>query len=165
VSGRVGSRAGSWPRCVTGHRRSTDRRLNLGTDGGEICLTAMTRLCRTQIERFRGREVRRREWLRGHVRQSGRAIECALSHQGRAGRPRRWQCGRHPYRGDRIRGDDVAGMAVHIGARVSALAVPARCSSHRPPRISLWSTVDFEERGEDGTQGRAGNVASFAVTA
>ncbi len=59
-----------------------------------------------------------------------------------------------------VRGDDVAGPAAHIGARVSALAGPSEVLVSSTVKDSVvGSSVEFEERGAR-TKGRAGLVAS-----
>jgi class 3 adenylate cyclase len=62
-----------------------------------------------------------------------------------------------------VRGDDVAGMAVHIGARVSALAEPGSILVSSTVKDSvIGSKVEFEER-EVRTQGSAGHMASLLL--
>ena len=63
-----------------------------------------------------------------------------------------------------IRGDDVAGMAVHIGARVSALAGAGEIlvSSAVPPLV-VGSGIGFEDRGERELKGVPGSWHLFRV--
>jgi class 3 adenylate cyclase len=53
-----------------------------------------------------------------------------------------------------LRGDDVAGVAVHIGARVAALAGPGEVlvSGAVPPLVA-GSGVEFADRGEHELRG------------
>ena len=44
-------------------------------------------------------------------------------------------------------GDDIAGLAVAIGARVETWRRPARCSSPPPSRISSWARVSSSRIG------------------
>ena len=47
-----------------------------------------------------------------------------------------------------IRGDDIGGIGVHIGARVSALAAPNDVLVSSPLRdLVIGSGLEFEERG------------------
>ena len=96
----------------------------------------------------------------------GRAIECALAIRdtlkaldidARAG----------IHTGEiEVRGDDVAGLAVHIGARVSALAGPGEVLvSSTVKDLVAGSSVEFEGRGEHELKGVPGTWHLFAVTA
>jgi class 3 adenylate cyclase len=62
------------------------------------------------------------------------------------------------------RGEDVAGMAVHIGARVSALADAGEVlvSATVPPLV-VGSGLDFADRGEHELKGVPGTWRLFAV--
>jgi class 3 adenylate cyclase len=63
-----------------------------------------------------------------------------------------------------VRGDDLGGIAVHIGARVMELATPGEIlvSSSVPPLIA-GSGVRFEERGSHALKGIEGEWPIFAV--
>jgi class 3 adenylate cyclase len=94
----------------------------------------------------------------------GRAIECALAIRDtlksfdldvRAG----------IHTGElEIRGDDVAGLAVHIGARVSALAGPGEVvvSGAVPPLVA-GAGFHFSDRGEHELKGVPGKWRILAV--
>jgi class 3 adenylate cyclase len=63
-----------------------------------------------------------------------------------------------------VRGDDVAGMAVHIGARVSALAGSGEVLVSSTVKDSVvGSNVEFVERGEHELRGVPGTWRLFAV--
>jgi class 3 adenylate cyclase/pimeloyl-ACP methyl ester carboxylesterase len=63
------------------------------------------------------------------------------------------------------RGDDVAGIAVHIGARVSALAEPGEVLVTRTVRdLVAGSGIVFEERGEHELKGVPDRWALYAAT-
>ena len=63
------------------------------------------------------------------------------------------------------RGDDVAGIAVHIGARVSALAAPGEVLVTRTVRdLVAGSGISFEERGEHELKGVPDRWALYAAT-
>jgi pimeloyl-ACP methyl ester carboxylesterase/class 3 adenylate cyclase len=64
-----------------------------------------------------------------------------------------------------VRGEDLAGMAVHIGARVSALAGPDEVlvSGAVPPLVA-GSGIVFHDRGEHALKGVPGQWRIFAAT-
>lgn len=64
-----------------------------------------------------------------------------------------------------MRGEDLSGMAVHIGARVSALAAAGEVlvSGSVPPLVA-GSGISFEDRGEQDLKGVPGNWKLFAVS-
>jgi class 3 adenylate cyclase len=63
-----------------------------------------------------------------------------------------------------LRGDDVAGVAVHIGARVAAIAGPGEVlvSGAVPPLVA-GSGIEFEDRGEHQLKGVPGRWRLYAV--
>jgi class 3 adenylate cyclase len=62
------------------------------------------------------------------------------------------------------RGDDVAGIAVHIGARVSALAAPGEVLVTRTVRdLVAGAGIVFEERGEHELKGVPDRWALYAA--
>jgi class 3 adenylate cyclase len=63
-----------------------------------------------------------------------------------------------------LRGDDVAGMAVHIGARVGALAGAGEVFvSSTVKDLVAGSGIDFEVRGEHELKGVPGSWKVYAV--
>ena len=63
-----------------------------------------------------------------------------------------------------LRGDDVAGMAVHIGARVSALDGAGEVFvSSTVKDLVAGSGIDFEDRGEHELKGVPGSWRIYAV--
>jgi class 3 adenylate cyclase len=64
----------------------------------------------------------------------------------------------------KIRGDDIGGIAVHIGARVSALAGPSDVLVSRTLRdLVIGSGLEFEDRGTHQLKGVPGEWHLFAV--
>ena len=60
-----------------------------------------------------------------------------------------------------VRGDDIGGIAVHIGARVSALAGPNDVLVSSTLRdLVIGSGLEFDDRGTHAAQGRARRVAA-----
>ena len=86
-----------------------------------------------------------------------RAIRCAqaISAQARAlGLPIR--AGLHTGECE-LRGDDLAGIAVHIGARVAGLAAPGEILATGTVRdLVAGSGIEFEDRGEQDLKGVPG---------
>src|ERR1044071_5048706 len=63
-----------------------------------------------------------------------------------------------------IRGDDIGGIAVHIGARVSALAGPNDVLVSTTLRdLVIGSGLEFEDRGGHELKGVPGEWRLFAV--
>jgi class 3 adenylate cyclase len=64
-----------------------------------------------------------------------------------------------------IRGDDIGGIAVHIGARVSALAGPNDVLVSSTLRdLVIGSGLEFEDRGDHTLKGVPGEWRISAVT-
>jgi class 3 adenylate cyclase len=64
-----------------------------------------------------------------------------------------------------ILGDDVAGLAVHLAARISALAQPDEIVVSRTVRdLMLGSTIGFEDRGTHQLKGVPGDWEILSVT-
>jgi class 3 adenylate cyclase len=63
-----------------------------------------------------------------------------------------------------MRGTDVAGLAVHIGARVAAAAGPSEVLvSGAVPPLVVGSGIAFADRGEHELRGVPGTWTLFAV--
>ena len=94
------------------------------------------------------RAIRCAYQIRDAVRHSGLDVRCGL-HTGEITRS----------------GDDVTGIAVHIGARVSAAAAPGEVLVTRTVRdLVAGSGIAFEERGST-TQGRPGALGAVRRSA
>jgi class 3 adenylate cyclase len=64
-----------------------------------------------------------------------------------------------------IMGDDIGGIAVHIAARVGALASPGEVLVSRTVvDLVAGSGIEFDDRGEHELKGIPGNWRLFAVT-
>jgi class 3 adenylate cyclase len=146
---------------------STERATELGDRRWRDVLDAHDEAVRRQLERFRGREVNTvGDGFLATFDGPGRAILCAsairdavraLGIEVRAGL----------HTGEiELRGDDVAGVAVHIGARVAAFAAPGEVlvSGAVPPLIA-GSGIEFDDRGEHELKGVPGTWHLYAVKA
>jgi class 3 adenylate cyclase len=144
---------------------STDLAAQLGDGPWRDLLDRHDQNVRAQIERYRGREVKTMgDGFVATFDSPGRAIGCAVAIRDtlkaldidvRAG----------VHTGEiEIRGEDVAGMAVHIGARVSALAAPGEVlvSGSVPPLVA-GSGFEFADRGAHELKGVPGTWHVFAV--
>jgi class 3 adenylate cyclase len=144
---------------------STERAAELGDRKWRDLLDAHDRTVRRQLERFRGREVNTAgDGFLAAFDGPGRAIQCgcairaavrALGIEVRAGL----------HTGEiELRGDDVAGMAVHIGARVAQLAGTAEVLvSSTVKDLVAGSGIKFHDRGEHQLKGVPGTWRLFSV--
>jgi class 3 adenylate cyclase len=120
---------------------------------------------RAQLDRFRGREVKTvGDGFVATFDSPGRAIQCALAiRQTLADLDIDVRAGIHTGEIE-VRGDDVAGMSVHIGARVSARAGPGEVLvSSTVKDLVVGSTVRFTDRGEYELKGVPGSWRLFSV--
>ena len=144
---------------------STERASTLGDRAWRDLLDAHDAVVRRQLDRFRGREVNTvGDGFLATFDGPGRAILCAcairdavrlLGIEVRAGL----------HTGEvEVRGDDVAGVAVHIGARVAARARPGEVlvSGAVPPLVA-GSGIRFADWGEDELKGVPGTWRLFSV--
>jgi class 3 adenylate cyclase/pimeloyl-ACP methyl ester carboxylesterase len=144
---------------------STDRASQLGDAAWRDLLDRHDRAVRAQLERFRGREVKTvGDGFVATFDSPGRSIECAMA-IAEAVRPLDLEVRAGIHTGEiELRGDDVAGMAVHIGARVSSLAGPGEVLvSSTVKELVTGSPVRFAERGGHTLKGVPGEWRIWAV--
>ncbi|HZM57046.1 MAG TPA: adenylate/guanylate cyclase domain-containing protein [Acidimicrobiales bacterium] len=144
---------------------STDRAGRMGDGPWRDLLDRHDQVIRVQLDRFRGREVKTvGDGFVATFDSPGRAIECALAIK-EAVRPLDIETRAGIHTGEiEVRGDDVAGMAVHIGARVSGLAGPGEVLvSSTVKDLVVGSNVEFAQRGEHELKGVPGTWRLFAV--
>lgn len=146
---------------------STDRAALLGDERWRDLLDRHDQSVRTELKRFRGREVKAMgDGFVATFDSPGRAIECALAiRESLNASAIEVRAGIHTGEIE-VRGDDVAGLAVHIGARVSALAGPGEVlvSGAVPPLVA-GSGIEFVDRGEHHLKGVPGTWRVLAVGA
>jgi len=144
---------------------STERATELGDRRWRDLLDSHDEAVRRQLERFRGREVNTiGDAFLATFDGPGRAILCACAIRD-AVRALGIEVRAGLHTGEvELRGDDVAGVAVHIGARVAALAGPSEVlvSGAVPPLI-VGSGIGFEDRGEHELKGVPGTWRLYAV--
>ena len=146
---------------------STDRAALIGDEQWRDLLDRHDQGVRAQIERFRGREVKTvGDGFVATFDSPGRAIACAVAiRETLKAFAIDVRAGIHTGEVE-VRGDDVAGLAVHIGARVSALAGPGEVLvSSTVKDLVAGSSIKFAERGEHQLKGVPGTWRLFAAEA
>jgi class 3 adenylate cyclase len=144
---------------------STRRAAQIGDRDWHALLDAHDAVVRSQLARFRGREVNTSgDGFLAMFDGPQRGIRCAmairdavqaLGIQVRAGL-HTGEC--------EVRGDDIGGIAVHIGARVSALAGPNDVLVSSTLRdLVIGSGLAFDDRGAHELKGVPGEWHLFAV--
>ena len=145
---------------------STSRAASMGDRNWRALLDAHDAVVRAQIARFRGREVstagdsffatfdgpQRAIRCAVHIREALRALDIEV------------RAGLHTGECE-VRGDDVAGLAVHIGARVSSLAGAGDILVSGTLRdLVVGSGLQFDDRGSHQLKGVPGEWRLFALT-
>jgi pimeloyl-ACP methyl ester carboxylesterase len=144
---------------------STTRAAELGDRRWRDLLEAHHSLVRRQLERWRGREVDTAgDGFLATFDGPARAIRCACAIRDTvAGLDLEIRAGLHCGEVELV-GDDVAGIAVHTGARVAALARANEVLVSSTVRdLVAGSDIGFEERGEHELKGVPGSWRLYAV--
>ena len=139
---------------------STRRAAEIGDRDWHALLDAHDAVVRSQLVRFRGREVNTSgDGFLAMFDGPQRAIRCAMSIRDAVQTLGiEVRAGLHTGECE-VRGDDISGIAVHIGARVSALAGANDVLMSSTLRdLVIGSGLEFEERGSRA-QGRSRRVA------
>jgi pimeloyl-ACP methyl ester carboxylesterase len=144
---------------------STERANELGDRAWRELLQMHHALIRQELVRFRGREVDTAgDGFLATFDGPARAVRCAqaiiddvraIGLEVRAG----------VHTGEvELMGDDVGGIAVHIGARVAATAGPGEVLVSSTVRdLVAGSGIEFDERGEHALKGLPGEWRLFAT--
>ena len=144
---------------------STDRAIELGDLGWRKLLDEHDALVRRQLERFRGREVNTTgDGFLASFDGPARAIHCACAVVDSAGALGiKLRAGLHTGECE-LRGDDLGGIAVHIAARVAALAGPGEVVvSGAVPPLVVGAPIEFVDRGGHPLKGVPGEWRLFSV--
>jgi class 3 adenylate cyclase len=146
---------------------STEHATRLGDRKWRALLDDHDALVRRQLERFSGRLVKMTgDGFLATFDGPARAIRCGCAV--RDGMKRLGidiRVGVHTGEIER-RGDDVGGVAVHIAARVEALAEPGEVLASRTVTdLVVGSDVEFSDRGEHELKGVPGTWRLFAAEA
>jgi class 3 adenylate cyclase len=144
---------------------STRRAAEMGDRDWHALLDAHDAVVRAQLSRFRGREVNTSgDGFLAMFDGPQRAMRCALSIRDAVqALGIEVRAGLHTGECE-VRGDDIGGIAVHIGARVSALAGPNDVLVSSTLRdLVIGSGLEFEHRGAHELKGVPGEWQLFAV--
>jgi class 3 adenylate cyclase len=143
---------------------STDRVRSLGDHAWAELLGRHHAIVRRQLERFNGREIDSAgDGVFATFDGPARAIRCALAvREGLSPLELEVRAGIHTGECELV-GDKVAGIAVHTGARISALAAPGEVLVSATVRdLVSGSGIAFSDRGEYELKG-VGTRAIYAV--
>ncbi len=145
---------------------STRRAAEIGDREWHALLDAHDAVVRAQLSRFRGREVNTSgDGFLAMFDGPQRAIRCAISIRDAVqALGIEVRAGLHTGECE-VRGDDIGGVGVHIGARVSAMAGPNDVLVSSTLRdLVIGSGLEFEERGAHQLKGVPGEWHLSAVT-
>jgi class 3 adenylate cyclase len=146
---------------------STERAAELGDVAWKDLLAEHDELVRGEVRRFRGREIDTAgDGVLATFDGPARAIRCAESvRDGARGLGLDIRAGLHTGEVE-MAGEKVRGIAVHIGARVSALAGPGEVLISNTVRdLVAGSGIQFEDRGPHALKGVSDEWRIFAVIA
>ena len=144
---------------------STRRAAEMGDRDWHALLDAHDAVVRSQLARFRGREVNTSgDGFLAMFDGPQRAIRCAMAIRDAVqALGIEVRAGLHTGECE-VRGDDIGGIAVHIGARVSALAGPNDVLVSSTLRdLVIGSGLEFDDRGAHELKGVPGDWQLFAV--
>jgi class 3 adenylate cyclase len=144
---------------------STRRAAELGDRDWHALLDAHDAVVRSQLARFRGREVNTSgDGFLAMFDGPQRGIRCAMAIRDAVqALGIEVRTGLHTGECE-IRGDDIGGIGVHIGARVSALAGPNDVLVSSTLRdLVIGSGLEFEERGTHQLKGVPGEWRLYAA--
>jgi class 3 adenylate cyclase/pimeloyl-ACP methyl ester carboxylesterase len=144
---------------------STRRAAEMGDRDWHALLDAHDAVVRSQLSRFRGREVNTSgDGFLAMFDGPQRAIRCAMAIRDAVqSLGIEVRAGLHTGECE-VRGDDIGGIAVHIGARVSALAGASDVLVSSTLRdLVIGSGLEFDDRGAYQLKGVPGEWHLFAV--
>ena len=144
---------------------STRRAAEIGDRDWHALLDAHDAVVRSQLARFRGHEVNTSgDGFLAMFDGPQRAIRCAMAIRDAVqALGIEVRAGLHTGECE-VRGDDIGGIAVHIGARVSALAGPNEVLvSSTLHDLVIGSGLEFEHRGAHELKGVPGKWQLFAI--
>jgi pimeloyl-ACP methyl ester carboxylesterase/class 3 adenylate cyclase len=147
--------------------RSTEQLAAVGDREWRAILDAHDRIVRDQLRRFRGREINTTgDGFVASFDGPARAIRCGEAIvQATVKLGIDLRVGLHTGECE-VRGDDLGGLAVHIAARVGALAAPGEVLvSGTVKDLVVGSGIEFEDRGERQLKGVPGSWRLFALDA
>ena len=150
---------------VTDIVESTAKALELGDGAWRDLLTAHDRAVRTQLDRFRGREITTTgDGFVALFDGAERAIRAALGIC-RAASELGIEVRTGVHTGEvEMEGDNVRGVAVHIAARITGLAGPGEVyASWATRELLAGSSIGFTDRGAHALKGLSEERRVYAV--
>ena len=144
---------------------STRRAAEMGDREWHALLDAHDGVVRSQLAHFRGREINTSgDGFLATFDGPQRAIRCAMAIR-HAVRSIGIEVRAGLHTGEcELRGHDIGGIAVHIGARVSALAGPSEVLVSGTLRdLVIGSGLEFDDRGAHQLKGVPGEWHLFSV--
>jgi class 3 adenylate cyclase len=144
---------------------STERAASLGDHSWRSLLDAHDGAIREQVRRFKGKEINTTgDGFVVSFDGPARAIRCAQAIN-EAMRPVGLDLRMGLHTGEcEVRGEDLGGLAVHIAARIGALATSQEILvSSTLKDLVIGSGIEFTERGSQDLKGVPGSWNLFAV--
>jgi class 3 adenylate cyclase len=144
---------------------STEQAATMGDRRWHEVIASYYGLIRRCVERFRGYEVSTEgDGFIARFEGPARAVSCARAiREGVQGLGVEIRAGVHTGEIE-LRGDEVTGLAVHIGARVVALADPGEVLVSRTVKdLVVGSGIDFSDRGTHELKGVPDTWQLYAV--
>jgi class 3 adenylate cyclase len=144
---------------------STAVAAEMGDAGWRRLLDEHDRLARRQLERFGGREIKTvGDGILATFDGPARAVHCASAIRDGVGElGLQIRAGLHTGEIE-LKTDDIAGLAVHIGARISALAGANEVLvSSTVKDLVVGSGLEFDDRGSHELKGVPGEWRIFAL--
>jgi class 3 adenylate cyclase/alpha-beta hydrolase superfamily lysophospholipase len=145
---------------------STQRAAALGDRRWRELLQGIERVVGRELQRFRGRAVKTMgDGFLATFDGPARGIRCATAIRDIARDEYELEVRSGLHTGEiELVGDDVSGIAVHIGARVGAMAGPGEVLvSGTVKDLVVGSGIPFEDRGEQELRGVPGEWRLYAV--
>jgi class 3 adenylate cyclase len=146
---------------------STERAAMLGDERWRVLLESHDELVRRRLTAFKGREIKTLgDGFLATFDGPGRAIRCACAiREDLAGLGVEVRAGVHTGECE-VMGDDIGGMAVHIGARVIGQAPPGAVLVTGAVRdLVVGSGIEFADRGTHRLKGVPGEWQLLEVAA
>ena len=142
---------------------STERAAAVGDDAWRRLLDRHDELLRRYLQRYQGREIKSTgDGFLAVFDGPARAVRCAQAFaEAVAALGLEVRAGVHTGEVE-ARADDIGGVAVHVGARIAALAVPGEVLVSRTVKdLVAGSGIDLEPRGEHELRGVPGSWELF----
>jgi class 3 adenylate cyclase len=144
---------------------STEHAAAVGDDEWRRLLDRHDELLRRYLQRYQGREIKSTgDGFLAAFDGPARAVRCAQAFaEAVEGLGLQIRAGVHTGEVE-ARGEDIGGVAVHVGARIAALAAPGEVLASRTVKdLVSGSGIDFEPRGSHELRGVPGSWELYAA--